>query len=117
MKEVFTAANSAYTTRITMVLLPHCLIIKEFALGAVVITHGNATILTHLLCILLVITKRADDLLNTVPWNIMALIVVNLVGILSFIVTVTTIKDLIAAGGSNSTSSPVMLASVIESPN
>lgn len=72
MEEVVATTNSAYAAFITVVLLLLCLIIKELALVAEVSTHANTTVFAHLLHILLMITKRANNLLNAVPWNIMA---------------------------------------------
>jgi hypothetical protein len=47
----------------------------------------------------------------------MTVCVLNLVGVLGFIMTVTTVENLIAAWSSNSTTSPIMLATMLEFSN
>jgi hypothetical protein len=113
VEEIVTSSNPANPARITMVLLLLCLIIKEFADWTEVFTHANTTIFAHLLHILLMIAKRAYHPLNKVSGHFMSLRWDRLIHILNIIVAMPTVKDFVAAGGSDATPPSVVRTPIV----
>ena len=113
MEEIITSTNPAYSTSITMILLLGCIIIKQLATLAEVFTHAYTTINTNLLNLLFSATERTYHLVDFMPRNVMPKLLININIVHCLVMTVTTIKDLIATGSSNAAPSSIVLASIL----
>lgn len=91
------------------------IIIVELADFTKIFSHSDATIGTNMRNRLLCVTNRTNNLLNFLSDQLMTIINIAQHA-RGFVMTMTAIIDLIAAGGSNFTSSPIMLAPIAHLP-
>lgn len=112
MEEILLSASSANSTAITMVLLLRYIIVVELACITKVLAHANTTINAILLCLLFSTTKWTYHLFDLVSRHVVSMLIIYVDIIFCLIVTMAAIKNLIATGGPDSASSPVVLASM-----
>lgn len=116
VKEILLAANSTDTAAIAVILFLWYIVIEQLARLTKIFCHAYTTVDANLPNLLLSATESTYDLSDLVAWNIMSLFMINTDIVLCLIMTMTTVKYLIATWSSYAAPSSIMRTSVLREP-